>query len=198
MFSLSAETDSEEASQVALVESVAPSCAIFSAMRRGAAGGSSLVEHVRHQIGQAGLVRRIRAVAGAHDHLDPDQRQLVRLGQDHAQAILQAKPLHLRHLEGGLLAGGGKLMTKLGVRGLARRRSSTTGAAVTGSVIAVRRLHQAAHDGRAAVGLDVDGHARLVAQDLGGPFLQGLRRGRLISAEVAVEVRRIAREHVVS
>jgi len=75
----------------------------------GAAGGSSLVEHVCHQIGQAGLVRWIRAIPGAHHHLDPDQRQLVRLRQEHVQAVFQAKPLHPWHPKGVFSSAAGSL-----------------------------------------------------------------------------------------
>ena len=174
----------------------------------GAAGGGSLVQHVRHQIGQARHGPRVRAVAGAHDHLDSDQRQLVRLGQDHAQTILEAKPFHLRQLERDLLAVGGELVTKLGVRGWAIGKFLGDGlfgdrAFDDGRGCGISRWpgsgrEQSTHDRGLVVRFDVDGHARSVAQDLGSPFLQSLGRGRLIAAEIAANVGRIAGEHVVA
>ena len=88
-------------------------------------------------------------------------------------------------------------MTKLGVRSLARRRIFCDGSGGCRPVLLGNRLHQATHDGRAAVGLDVDGHAGLVAQDAGGPLLQDFRCGRLVSAQVAVQESGIACEHIV-
>jgi len=178
---VSAETDSEDASQVALVESVAPSCAICRRSRWRWGWRFPLVEHVRPPDRPGRPCPGIGTVPVRSTISTPTRGNLCDSARITRRPFFRRKRFTSGTLKGVFAALAGRGACNETRRpGSGGRRFFHERAAATGWSIAARRFTPAAMMG-ALLSVDVDGHAGRCAGS-GRPISAGHWRGRFISA----------------